>query len=109
MKAFLWLITVSIAWIGGWLWILTTLTSAHLQESGAIIPWFTRIIISTRVGLLLLPIPWAIASVILSVREEISLRSILLFFGASILGIALVVLPVLVGLALPWLATSRLK
>jgi hypothetical protein len=109
MKAFLWLVTLSITWIAVWLWILTMFTSSYLQESGWIVPRFTRAIITDRVWLLVLPIPWAIASGILSAQKEISLRSILLFLGASILGVSIIVLPVLVGLALPWLTTSRLK
>ena len=109
MKALLWLVTASIAWISVWLWILATQTSAYLQERGWIVPYLTGMIISYRVWLLLFPIPWAIVSVILSLRKEISLGRALLFLGASILGISLIVLPVFVGLALPWLATSRLK
>src|SRR2546429_1162204 len=38
MKALLWLVTASIAWISIWLWILATQTSAYLQERGWIVP-----------------------------------------------------------------------
>jgi hypothetical protein len=50
------------------------------------------------------PVPWIVASLVLSCRKEVSPAVGFLFLGSIVLAASLILFPVLIALAFPWLA-----
>jgi hypothetical protein len=104
MKAFLWLLTIALAVLCFFLWVLARLEIPLLHKALVQLPPLTVLLVANPNWLWFCPVPWIVASVILSCRKEVSPVVGFLFLGTITLGASLILFPTLLSEALPWLA-----
>jgi len=104
MKAFLWLLTLALAVMCFFLWVLARLEIPLLNTTSVQLPGLTLMLVASPNWLLFCPVPWIVASVILSCRKGVSLVVGFLFLGTIALAASLILFPTLLAEALPWLA-----
>jgi hypothetical protein len=104
MKAFLWLLTLALAVMCFSLWVLARLEIPLLNRASIQLPALTVLLVASPNWLLFCPVPWIVASVILSCRKEVSPVVGFLFLGTIALAASLILFPTLIAVALPWLS-----
>jgi FtsH-binding integral membrane protein len=104
MKAFLWLLTMALTVLCFFLWVLARLEIPLLEKTSVRLPPLTLRLVASPNWLWFCPVPWIVASVILSCRKEVSPLVGFLFLGTITLAASLILFPTLLSLALPWLA-----
>ena len=104
MKVFLWLLTLALTVMCFFLWALARLEIPLLNTASVQLPPLTVLLVASPNWLWLCPVPWIVASVILSCRKEVSPVVGFLFLGTIALAASLILFPVLLAAALPWLA-----
>ena len=105
MKAFLWMMTLALAVMCLCLWGLARLEAGLLEARyHHVLPSLTIALVTHPNWLWFCPVPWIVASLVLSFRKEVSSVAGFLFLGTIVLAASLILFPVLMALALPWLA-----
>ena len=105
MKAFLWLLTLAFAVMCLSLWALARIEAGLLEARyHHVLPALTQALVINPKWLWFCPVPWIVASVILSCRKEVSPVVGFLFLGTIALAASVILFPFLVAAALPWLA-----
>jgi len=104
MKVFLWLLTLALAVMCFFLWALARLEIPLLNRAAVQLPPLTVLLVANPNWLWFCPVPWMVASLVLSCRKEVSSAVGFLFLGTIALAASLILFPFLVALALPWLA-----
>jgi hypothetical protein len=104
MKVFLWLLTLALAVMCFFLWVLACLEIPLLNTTSVQLPGLTLMLVASPNWVFFCPVPWIVASVILSCRKEVSLVVGFLFLGTIALAASLILFPFLLAAALPWLA-----
>jgi hypothetical protein len=85
------------------LWALAGLEIPLLNRVSIQLPPLTVLLVASPKWLWFCPVPWIVASVILSCRKEISPVVGFLFLGTIALAASLILFPFLLALAMPWL------
>jgi hypothetical protein len=105
MKVFLWLLTLALAVMCLFLWALAQLETGLLEARyHHVLPALTQALVINPNWLRFCPVPWIVASLVLSCRKEVSSAVGFLFLGTIVLAASLILFPVLLALAMPWLA-----
>jgi hypothetical protein len=104
MKVFLWLLTLALAVMCFFLWVLARLEIPLLQTTSVQLPGLTLMLVASPNWLWFCPVPWIVSSLILSCRKEVSPVVGFLFLGTIAFAASLILFPTLLSLALPWLA-----
>jgi hypothetical protein len=105
MKAFLWMMTLALAVMCLCLWALARLEAGVLEvRYHHVIPALTIALVMHPNWLWFCPVPWIVASLVLSCRKEVTSAVGFLFLGTIVLAASLILFPVLMALSLPWLA-----
>ena len=104
MKAFLWLMTLALTVLCFFLWVLARLEIPLLDRASVQLPGLTAMLVASPNWLWFCPVPWIVASVILSCRKEVSPVVGFRFLGTIALAASLILFPTLLSLVLPWLA-----
>ena len=103
MKAFLWMVTIALGVMCFLLWGLVTIEMRSLAgvRGDSALPALTAFLFSRPVWLLFCPVPWAVWSLVLSFRREVTVAMSFVFLGTAILAASLILFPVLVAAVLP--------
>jgi hypothetical protein len=104
MKVFLWLLTLALAVMCLFLWSLAQMEIPLLNYKSVQLPALTVLLVASPNWLWFCPVPWIVASLVLSCRKEVSSVVGFLFLGTIALAASLILFPVLLALAMPWLA-----
>ena len=104
MKAFLWLLTLALAVMCLFLWALAGLEIPLLNRVSIQLPPLTVLLVASPKWLWFCPVPWIVASLVLSCRKEVSPVVGFLFLGTIALAASVILFPFLLAAALPWLA-----
>ena len=104
MKVFLWLLTLALAVMCFWLSVLARLEIPLLNAASVQLPPLTQMLVANPNWLWFCPVPWIVASLVLSCRKEVSSVVGFLFLGTIVFAASLILFPVLIAEALPWLA-----
>ena len=104
MKVFLWLLTLALAVMCLFLWALARIETSLLKAASISLPSLTQALVINPNWLLFCPVPWIVASLVLSCRKEVSSVVGFLFLGTIVLAASLILFPVLTALSFPWLA-----
>src|ERR1035438_2536020 len=72
MKVFLWLLTLALAVMCFFLWVLARLEIPLLQTTSVQLPGLTLMLVASPNWLWFCPVPWIVSSLILSCRKEVS-------------------------------------
>jgi FtsH-binding integral membrane protein len=103
MKASLWLLTLALAVMCFFLWALARLEIPPLHRALVQLPALTVLLVASPNWLWFCPVPWIVASIILSCRKEVSPAVGFLFLGTIAFAASLILFPFLLALAIPWL------
>jgi len=103
MKAFLWLLTLALAVMCLFLWALAGLEIQLLNRVSIQLPPLTVLLVASPKWLWFCPVPWIVASLVLSCRKEVSPVVGFLFLGTIALAASVILFPFLLAAALPWL------
>ena len=96
--------TLALAVMCFWLWGLTRIEAGLLEARyHHVIPALTVALVTNPNWLWFCPVPWIVASLVLSFRKEVSSVAGFLFLGTIVLAASLILFPVLMALSLPWL------
>ncbi|MGA2139956.1 MAG: hypothetical protein ABSH14_13950 [Verrucomicrobiia bacterium] len=104
MKVFLWLLTLALGVMCYFLWGLARIEAGVLEAFSISLPPLTAALVINPNWLWFCPVPWIVASLVLSCRKEVSPAVGFLFLGSIVLAASLILFPVLIALAFPWLA-----
>jgi hypothetical protein len=104
MKTFLWLLTLALVVMCFFLWVLARLEIPLLNTASVQLPALTVMLVASPNWLWFCPVPWIVASVILSCRKEVSPVVGFLFLGTIALAASLILFPTLISAVLPWLS-----
>jgi hypothetical protein len=102
MKTFLWLLTLALAVMCFFLWVLAGIETGLLKAASISLPALTEALVINSNWLLFCPVPWIVASLVLSRRNEVSPVVGFLFLGTIALAASLILFPTLIAAALPW-------
>ena len=105
MKTFLWLTACAFAVVcfAGWIFLGLEIRSLQVALPGEGLPFLTLVFVRCRDAILLLPLPWVIAAVALSLRHQLSITAVLLFAGSLALVAAVFVSAYTIAAVLPFL------
>ena len=98
------MMTLALAVMCFWLWGLTRIEAGLLEARyHHVLPSLTIALVMSSNWLWFCPVPWIVASLVLSFRKEVSSVAGFLFLGTIVLAASLILFPVLMALSLPWL------
>ena len=107
MKAFLWLLTLALILVCVTGWAFCELVERSLQDMQVVVPAFTRLVIHPHGWLFVAPLPWLVYAGVLTFRRELTPSAALVFSGALLLFVALIVCALALALLLPYLVRYR--
>jgi len=86
------------------LWALAQVETGVLNAFSISLPASTQLLVINPTWLWFCPVPWIVASLVLSCRREVSPAAGFLFLGSIVLAASLILFPFLIAAAFPWLA-----
>ena len=108
MKSSLWFLTFEFTATCLACWILSWLVIQFgLHDFAEQIPAFTKLALFPNVWIPFCPLPWLVYAIVLSRRQELSRRAMLLFNGTILLATILLLCVVVIASILPFMADAR--
>jgi drug/metabolite transporter (DMT)-like permease len=101
-KKSLWILTSAFALVCVLCWVAAYVINKKLSDLGTLPPPISQIVFEHSAWVLLLPLPWAIYSSVVSKRRELKPSHLFVFKGTLALAVVLSIVVTAIGCFLPW-------